>query len=420
MLQPLPIVERWDCHQCGLCCRRTAIPLDAEDLARIRAQRWDEQADFRGVRTVVKHGVIRPTYRLAKQADGACVFLTTAGRCRVHELHGPEGKPRVCQLFPLQPVTIEGKTLVTLRRSCPSAAGDQGRPVAEHLAALEALVLPLPLGEGRSEAAPPRIMRGFARPWPDVHQAAAAFQGLLADIRYPLVRRWIHALSLCRMLEDCRLSKLRTMDGKALAELIHVLERTAIRESGQWFAEREQPAGATAVLFRQTAGDFLGLHPRTVQQASFLHRLKLAKAAWNLARGKGDLPALVQGYATSGVTFADLERPLGPLAPDVMASLDNYFAALASSWRYAMLGYRHWPLIEGLRAAALSYAVALWMLRWSAGSSGPPRREETIPIIAALDRSLGYATLTSARHRRRVSLIARGGALERLVVWYAR
>ena len=420
MLQPLPIVERWDCHQCGLCCRQTAIPLDANDLVRIRSQRWEEQPDFRGVQTIVKHGMIRPIYRLAKQADGACVFLTAEGRCRVHELHGSEGKPRVCQMYPLQPVSIGGKTLVTLRRSCPSAAGDQGRPVADHLAALEPLVLPLPLGEGRSEGTPPRIMRGFARPWPDVHQAAAAFQCLLTDSRYPLVRRWIHALDLCRLLEDCRLSKLRAMDGKALAELIHVLERTAIRESGQWFAEREQPSGSTAVLFRQTAGDFLGLHPRTVHQAGFLHRLKLAKAAWNLARGNGDLPALVQGYATTGVTFANLERPARRAGSRRDGAARQLFPASARLPRYAMLGYRHWPLVEGLRAAALSYAVALWMLRWSAASSGPPQRKEMIPIIAALDRSLGYATLNSARHRRRVSLIARGGALERLVVWYAR
>ena len=97
---------------------------------------------------MVKHGFFRPTYRLAKQADGACVFLTAAGRCRVHELHGPQAKPRVCQMFPLQPVTIEGKTLVTLRRSCPSAAADQGRPVAEHLSALRVARSPSPFGRG--------------------------------------------------------------------------------------------------------------------------------------------------------------------------------------------------------------------------------------------------------------------------------
>ena len=263
-------------------------------------------------------------------------------------------------------------------------------------------------------------MRGLARDWPDAHRAADAFARLLTDRRYPLVRRWVHVLELCRLLEECRLSKLRAMDSTALAELLRVLRRNAVQDSGRWFDEREPPSKTTAVLFRQTAGDFLGLHPRTVHHPGFWHRLMLAKAAWNLARGKGDLPPLVEGYATAGVTFADLERPLGALALDVLEPLDNYFAALVSSWRYSMLGYRHWPLVEGLRAAALSYAVALWMLRWSAGPNQPPRRGETIPIIAALDRCLGYAILTSARHRRRVALIARNGELERLVVWYAR
>ncbi len=101
----------------------------------------------------------------------------------------------------------------------------------------------------------------------------------------------------------------------------------------------------------------------------------------------------------------------------MLAPLDGYFETLIASGRYAALGYRGWSLIDGFRAAALSFAVALWLIRWAAGDD--LRSNEIIPIIGGLDRSQGYAPLTGARHRRRVTTLTQDGQLQRLVVWYA-
>jgi lysine-N-methylase len=427
-LRTLPILERWDCNQCGICCRQTVIPLDEADRAKIEAQRWSDQPEYQNVRTIESHGLFQKSYTLAKQPDGSCIFLTREGRCRVHELHGADAKPRVCRMFPLQPVPVGAETLVTLRRSCPTAAADKGRPVTEHLAELKLLLTP---GDAVAEAtmaptaapmaaktsAPPKILRGLSRDWPDTRRVAAIFERLLADQRFPLVRRWVHTLQFCRLLGECRLRKLRAMDSPAFIELLRVLERAAIGESGQFFAERTPPTATAMVLFRQTAGDFARLHPRTAIRPGAVLRMRLAAAAWMLARGNGELPPLVEGFPPA--TFADLERPLGALDPAMIDPLDQYFATLAASWRYALLGYRDWPLVEGIRAAALSYAVALWMLRWASGLE-QVRGKELIPIIGALDRSLGYGPLRGRRHRRRVATIAGTGQLEHLVVWYAR
>ncbi len=76
-------------------------------------------------------------------------------------------------------------------------------------------------------------------------------------------------------------------------------------------------------------------------------------------------------------------------------------------------------MVEGIRAAALSFAIAMWMLRWASGP-GEIRGAELIPIIAALDRSLGFDPLRGYKHRSRVASIAKTGQLERMVVWYAR
>ena len=67
----------------------------------------------------------------------------------------------------------------------------------------------------------------------------------------------------------------------------------------------------------------------------------------------------------------------------------------------------------------MSFAIAMWILRWASGL-GEISGEEQIPIIAALDRSLGYNPLRGMKHRSRVATIAKTGQLERMVVWYAR
>ena len=57
-IRTLPILEHWDCQQCGQCCRGSLVRLDEEDLERLREQRWEDQPDFRGVRTVASHGIV--------------------------------------------------------------------------------------------------------------------------------------------------------------------------------------------------------------------------------------------------------------------------------------------------------------------------------------------------------------------------
>ena len=82
---------------------------------------------------VVRTSWLGNEYRLAHKADGSCVFLAADGMCRIHQEFGFDAKPLVCRMFPLQIVPRENVAYVTVRRACPSAAADQGRPVADHL-----------------------------------------------------------------------------------------------------------------------------------------------------------------------------------------------------------------------------------------------------------------------------------------------
>src|SRR5206468_5225965 len=112
---------------------------------------------------------------------------------------------------------------------------------------------------------------------------------LLTDKRYPPVRRLVHSLVLCRLLEKART---RSLTDERLIELFGVLEQNVADEIGDVFSQRQRPSGAAAVLFRQTAAEFVRLHPGYAAKPGWRERWRLALAAWKFVRGRGQLPRL--------------------------------------------------------------------------------------------------------------------------------
>lgn len=411
-IKTLPVVERWDCTGCGKCCRGNVVPLDKDDLQRLRAQRWDEHPDYRRVRTVVRQGLFRPRYRLAQRDDGTCVFLTPDGLCRIHQAHGFDSKPLVCRMYPLQLVPLEHVVCLTLRRSCPAAAADQGRALADHRAEAQRYVAERP--RLAQPARPPALTRRCRRSWSDTLVVARALDHVLNDQRYPLVRRLVHGLRFCDLLERCRLTR---MDSGKLSELVPLLTNAAPQDVGPLFRDLPQPGAAARVLFRQTVSEYLRLHPSYVVRETWRQRWRLALTAFAFARGRGDVPPLHPAFPRT--TFAAVEeRPLGALERAVLQPLNAYFETTATSLQYAVVSRPDWPLVDKFRALALAYPVALWMLRYFGGDQ-PPTPAAVIDQVTAIDRGQGYAPLIGPHHRRRVAHLTTLGALEQLVVWYA-
>ena len=165
-IRTLPIVERWDCHSCGFCCRSTKFKLSDEDLKKLREQQWEKHPDFQGVEIVTQHGRLRKYYQLGKRPDGSCIFLADDNLCRIHKELGEAAKPLVCRLFPFQLVPLEEFAFVTLRQYCPSAVADKGRPLEEHLQYIAQLA-----EEGKLTLRPitlPAIFPGCTRTWDDL------------------------------------------------------------------------------------------------------------------------------------------------------------------------------------------------------------------------------------------------------------
>jgi lysine-N-methylase len=409
-LKPLPMVERWDCHQCGMCCRGSIIPLSPEEVQRIAAQKWEEREDLRGTPVIVRQSALGQLHRLGQRPDGSCVFLLPDGLCRVHKEFGAEAKPLVCRMFPLQIVPRDNVAYVTLRRACPSAAADDGRPVAEQIDFVRQLARERKLAE--DSPPPPALKPGLARGWPAAKKLLTALERLLNDQRYPPVRRLVHALTLCRLLQQART---RTFSDERLGELVEVLEQNVAGEVGELFAKPQPPSKAGAILFRQTAIEFMRLHPRFTALPSWRERFRLIGTAWQVVRGRGPLPRWHPDLPVA--TFADLEAPLGLLAQAVYQPLARMIETTAASWSYALANRNGWSIVESLRMLALTLPVGLWMLRWLAAGRTPVP-DDMPEIIAALDRGQGFAPLAGSRQRWRLSLLHQLGDLERLAIWY--
>ena len=159
-----PSIQNWSCHGCTACCRGgMMIELSDEEKRRIEGQGWTK-AD--GVDPATMIVTEKGLVRLGHQSDGACVFLDAAGRCRIHSRFGEPAKPRACRLYPLTLHPVARKLVVGLRFSCPSAAANAGKPLANQLPALQELA-GLVVPDGFAGFPAPAILQQEGLDWPD-------------------------------------------------------------------------------------------------------------------------------------------------------------------------------------------------------------------------------------------------------------
>ena len=405
-IRALPIVEKWDCHGCSHCCRATTIQLDQEDLQQLQRQKWEEHPDFQGRKTVQREHPLSRRRVLAKQPDGSCIFLNDAGRCLIHERFGAAAKPKICRLFPLQVVPLGDFSLLTARRSCPSAAADRGRPVSQHLAELKKSGI-----LARSQAPrkdPPKLGRQRSRDWSEFLAAADTLAGLVTDTNLPRVRTIVHGLRFCDLLESSKTARVKAEDWK---ELMQLLAQMAPEDAGAAFRDRQPPSRGANALFRQLAVHYLRAHPRFQMTVCWRERWRLLRAMSRFARGKGQLPPLPMEFPST--TFEDLQRPLGPLPDDVSRPLNRFIETHVVSKQY-VVAVPGTSLTQSFRGLAVTYAMGLWLLRLTCGER-EPTVDDMVEVVVTLERGQGVSSLTRA-----ASAMAATDQLEPLIAWYAR
>lgn len=415
----LPIFQNWSCHSCGGCCKQHAIEITGEEKARIEGQNWTPAEGVPVGRPLfVKLGSFpwSKRWRLGHAADGACVFLDSEGRCRIHARFGEAAKPLACRIYPYAFHPAGKSITVSLRFSCPSVVGNRGREVVAQkrdIQSLQKLVVPA----GAEKIAPPEISPGQQLDWTDTLKFVAALDQLLAIEGRPVTVKVRQALRLVDLIGQARFEKVR---GPQLNEFLEIVTNAAIEEVNA-IGPPSEPSGTGRMQFRLLAAQYARKDTFAEQQAGLANRWRLFQAALRFARGTGMVPPLQEQFAE--VPFADLEHPFGGVPAAADEILTRYLRVKIEGLHFCGAAYYGVPLVEGFQSLALVVPVVLWIARWLAASAGRKSltTEDVSRALAITDHHHGYSPAFGQRgFRGRVRLLARLDDIAKLVEWYAR
>jgi lysine-N-methylase len=406
----LPAGQNWSCHGCSDCCRgQLLIVLSAEEKQRIEQQNWTAVEGVDSSKMIVA-GLNH--YRLGHQADGACVFLDPAGRCRIHAKFGEAAKPLACRLYPLVIHPAGKKLLVGLRFSCPSAAANKGKPMAEQGAEIQKLAR-LVVPEDFEKFPPPPVASTPGLDWPDFLRFTHWLDQTLAAENVPVTLKLLRALHWLGGVERASLDQIT---GESADEILAALAQSAAEKMTALPADLEKPSAFGRLFLRLLVLE----HARTVtvmdQDLRSTHRWKILAAAFRLARASGETPALREGLKR--VKFADIEKKFGPLSPGSEALLTRYFRVKVQSLHFCSKAFHDRPLIEGFRNLALMYPIVIWLARWLAVSDGRTELADAdmVKAVSLADYQYSYSPYLGWRTR----LLHQRNDIVRLCGWYAR
>lgn len=415
----LPIVQNWDCHTRGTCCKEYIVEISDAERQRLEAQRWDRDKDLGGLAPYRTTGWFRRHYHLNHQPDGSCVFLSEQGRCRIHEKHGYEAKPLPCKMFPFVLIPQGDRWGVSVRYACPSAVENLGpamqsrtTELAQFAGELAERVDLKPGADGLMNP-PPRLQGGQRVEWPELRRFVATLMRLLADRTTPFERRMRRCLTF---VEQCRqASRLHEQTGETLGELLDILADYTEKETIAELAAVPSPTWIGRVLFRQLLAIFSRKDHGPNKGPAMRSRWSLLRAAWRFARGTGRVPRLHRWIPEC--TFAEVEDGSLGMTAEAEALLERYYLMKTGSLQFcgaACFGLYLWP---GFEALALTLPIVLWIAR----TFRPLPAEEGIKkALSIVDDHYGFnPVLNTIRQKFGMRLLSRRGETARLIARYA-
>ncbi|MGA2247922.1 MAG: YkgJ family cysteine cluster protein [Verrucomicrobiota bacterium] len=404
----LPAGQNWSCHGCTDCCRnQRLVTLSEAEQEQIERQGWTLADGVDPSRMIVPG---RNHSRLGHQADGACMFLDASGRCRIHAKFGEAAKPLACRLYPFLIHPAGKKVFVGLRFSCPSAAANRGRGLADHATEVARLV-PDVLPAGCEVLPPPAVAATPGLDWTDFLRFVRWLEVSLREEKVPVALKLLRAL---RWLESAERGYLDQIEGESADEILEALVRRS-REKVPALPSPAQSPSRFGRLFlrllvleharRPTVGD---------QQVRSAHRWKMLEDAFRFVVASARTPAVREEFKR--VEFAEIERPFGPLPAAAEALLDRYFQVKVQSLQFCGKGFHDCSLIEGFRNLALMYPVILCLSRWLAAGDGRAGLSEAdvLKAVSIADHQYGVAPYVAWRTR----LLHQRDDITRLCAWY--
>lgn len=413
----LPVIQQWDCHGCGECCREYEVHVTEAERQRILGQGWENDPAVGNIPLFVRVGRWwSRRYRLnTRPGDDACIFLNEKGLCRIHAKFGSEAKPLACRVYPFTFTPAGDHWRIGVRYACPSAANNLGRPATAHAADLRVYAEGLEEREGIGGrvAEPPSLQAGHRVPWSDLELFAEALLKLLDQPEVSFERRlrqWAALAALCRQ------AKFDTVSGSRLREFLALVTQSIATEVRPNPADVAEPSRIGRMCFRQTVAIYSRRDTGPRRGISQRGRLVLFWAAWRFARGTGRVPR-VHGLMPE-TTFEKMEQPAGPMPDESTRLLERYYRVKVESMQF--FGPTNFRMMfwEGVESLLLTFPAIMWLSRAFTDRS---RHEAITLALRIVDDNFGYnKMLGSARQKFANRLVAGLGELPKLIAWYGR
>jgi lysine-N-methylase len=420
-IRHLPILQNWDCHARGTCCKEYVVTITREEKERIEAQGWDQEKDLGGLRPFVRAGLPwARRYQLNHREDGSCVFLSEEGRCRIHERHGYESKPLPCRMFPFVLVPQGDCWGVSIRFACPSAAANLGRPMTEHTRELAEFAEEIAIRAGLTPRPdgnlirPPRLQGRQRVDWPETRQFLDALMTLLRNRRDRIERRFRKCLSLSAQSRQA--PTIHELKGPALQELLSLFLSFTDAETPVDPAAVPRPTWVGRVLFRQLLAVYTRKDHGPNRGVVAKGRLALVGSAIRFVRGKGRVPRMHAWLPET--TFEKIEESASPLTPAAEDVLERYYLMKVGSMQFCGSTSFNMSLWEGFEALALTLPILLWVTRAFAPM---PAEEAVTKALSIVDDHFGFnRVLGTLRQRFGMRILSRRGETTRLIAHYSR
>ena len=418
-IRNLPLVQNWDCHSCGDCCRQLEAVITEEEKQRLEKLDLAGDSEIAAGPWFLAKGWLKKSWALRRRPDGSCVFLTLANRCRLHERFGEEAKPFVCRFFPFILIPAGNHWRVGLRYACPSAAGNKGRLLTDHQSVLVQYshMLEKHAGQSGESAPPPRLQSGQHVPWTDLIRFGQALVEIVEDREYRLERRLRICLALARL---CRQARFNNVTDGRLTEFLDLVRAGLDSEVPRTAAELPPPGWLGRVMFRTLLAVFVRKDLGQYRGPATQTRLGRLRAGWRFVRGKGPVPRV--NTLLPEITFEEVEQ--GPALPkELDETLERYYLVKLTSLQFCGPANFGLPFWAGLDSLLLTMPMICWLtkaLSTAVDTPGLASLSAVEKAIFLVDDHFGGNPILGALHNRfLMRTLAQRGDLEKLIAWYS-
>ncbi len=303
--QPL----RFDCLQCGECCRAWTVPVPTAHVKEHLQVDWvrERAAKMRaaGVGPLLpsKRGATMCTLNTGVGATLDCVFLGAGGLCDIHARIGVDAKPSPCRQFPFHFMQTPQGIEAYLDPACKAVSAAHGGEV-------EAAELERVVGYGTVEE-PGALEWAEGRPlsWEEYDALRIRVREILSGDEPVADRVW---------------------------RAWHVA-RTGAEPTTQRGAAGADPLGRRLVLTMLLLV-FRNAWEQKRRQRSFRRSLRLLGLAFGLLLGGGKVPIEARGITVHAGDVDDL--PWEPDSPELRPVLDRWLAGFADRHELAPMATR--------------------------------------------------------------------------------